>query len=451
MKESFTGGARDVAIDSHNNIIVTGYIASGGYYTIKYSPSGQILWEGGGGAGPAQPPAADFTFTPSNPTRTDFVRFNDRSTGDVTSWQWNFGDGATSNDRNPSHKYSATGTFTVTLTVSGQAGTDTKSKQITVSNAKPVALFTYNPSNPIEGQTISFDASSSYDPDGSIASYSWDFGDDNISSDINPSHQYTVNGIYTVTLTITDNDGTTAFTEKIITINNAGSNIPPVPALEYSPLQPQPGEIVSFNASEIYDPDGSIDVYKWDWGDGTYDEKTIPTVIHTWYEKGEYLVTLQVEDNGSAINTYRFNMKIGGGNPELVISLGVSNIAPFNEDSERAIPIRIYCYNSSASDVTISILENANLTITPITPNINLKNGEEKDFLIKIKVPKLSENLTVGTKTIRIQAIGDNGIKSNIEDIDIIIHKSEGGIPGFAAILAMGAIFVVLLFMKKMK
>ncbi|MEA2054358.1 MAG: PKD domain-containing protein [Candidatus Thermoplasmatota archaeon] len=452
-KEDFTGGAKDVAIDSNNNIIVTGYNEGdrSHYYTIKYSPGGEILWEGGGGEGPAQPPVADFTFTPANPTRADFVHFNDKSTGSVTSWQWDFGDGHTSNDRNPLHKYAATGTFDVTLTVSGPAGTDTKIGHITVSNAKPVADFTYSPLNPIDGQTVSFDASSSYDPDGSIASWSWDFGDGNASDGQSTTHQYTTNKTYTVTLTVTDNDGMTTSTKKFVTVNSEGDNIPPVPALEYSPLQPQPGEIVSFNASESYDPDGSIDIYKWDWGDGTYDEKTIPTVTHTWYEEGEYLVTLQVEDNGSAINTYSFNMKIGGGNPELIISLGVSNIAPFNENSERTIPIKIYCYNFSANNVTISILENANLTIIPITPNINLKNGEEKDFLIRIKVPKLSENLTVGTKTIRIQATGDNGIKSNIEDVDIIIHRSGGGTPGFAALLTIGAIFIALLFMRKIR
>lgn len=143
-------------------------------------------------------------------------------------------------------------------------------------------------------------------------------------------------------------------------------------------------------------------------------------------------------------------MEVGGsGEPKLVISLGVSNIAPFDEDSERTIPVKIYCYNFSASGVTISVIEDDNLTVTAVTPPVNLKDGEEKDFLINVKVPKLGENVTAGTKTIKIRAVDTSGVKSNVETIEIVVHKAGGGMPGFAAILAIAAILAALLFMKK--
>jgi len=455
-KEGFAGGANDIAVDSNNNIIVTGYNKTGGshYFTIKYSPSGDMLWAGGGGSGPAKPPVADFSFTPSNPTRADFVHFYDKSTGTITSWEWKFGDGSTSNDQNPSHKYTDKKTFTVTLTVSGPAGTDTASKQITVSNAQPVPSFTYNPPNPLENQSVSFDASYSTDPDGSISSYSWNFGDGSTGTGKTVQHAYTSGGTYTVTLTVTDNDGESISMQKVITVNAQGENIPPVPGFDYSPSNPSPNEEVFFDASASADPDGIIELYRWDWdSDGKYDEEyTIPTATHTWYEEGRYTVTLQVKDNNDTSNTYSMEVNVGGsGEPKLAISLGVSNIAPFDEDSERTIPIKIYCYNFSANSVTISVLEDDNLTVTPVTPPINLKDGEEKDFLIKIKVPKLSENVTAGIKTIRVQAIDTTGVKSNVETIDIVVHKAGNGTPGFAAILAIAAILVALLFMKKMR
>jgi PKD repeat protein len=73
----------------------------------------------------------------------------------------------------------------------------------------PVASFTYSPLNPLVNETISFDASCCTDSDGTIVSYSWDFGDALTSTSQNPTHVYVKEGIYSVTLTITGNDGLT--------------------------------------------------------------------------------------------------------------------------------------------------------------------------------------------------------------------------------------------------
>jgi PKD repeat protein len=88
-------------------------------------------------------------------------------------------------------------------------------------NKLPVANFTYTPDNPTTADTITFDASSSYDPDGTITSYDWDFGDGNTSSGVITTHRYTTNGTYTVNLTVTDDDGATDSTLKIITVVTA--------------------------------------------------------------------------------------------------------------------------------------------------------------------------------------------------------------------------------------
>ncbi|HDS59478.1 MAG TPA: PKD domain-containing protein, partial [Thermoplasmatales archaeon] len=309
-RENFTGRAMDVAVDKNNNVIVTGYNSADAsrYYTIKYSPTGQVIWTGGGGAAPPEPPEADFTFTPQNPTRADFVRFNDRSTGSVATRQWNFGDGSSSTDTNPVHQFQGIGTYTVTLTVTGSAGTDSVTKTVTVSNAPPAASFTYSPPNPQVGETISFDGSGSSDPDGSIASYSWNFGDEGSTSGRTAQHSYAAEGTYTVTLTVTDNDGDAATATKIVTVNAEGANEPPVPQFSFTPANPQPGQQVSFDASASYDPDGIIELYQWDWeSDGIYhstDESVNPLATHTWPQPGSYNVTLKVTDNNGSSNTY---------------------------------------------------------------------------------------------------------------------------------------------------
>ena len=88
------------------------------------------------------------------------------------------------------------------------------------SNQPPIASFTYYPENPLLGEQITFDASSSYDSDGNITNYEWDFGDGNVTSTTHEilNHSYSEAGNYEVRLTVTDNDEATNSTTKIITV-----------------------------------------------------------------------------------------------------------------------------------------------------------------------------------------------------------------------------------------
>jgi len=83
--------------------------------------------------------------------------------------------------------------------------------EVTYDNSPPTAYFTYSPTYPVVNDTVTFNASTSYDPDGFITSYMWDFGDNNITTVADPiiAHVYSTYANYTVTLTITDNDGLT--------------------------------------------------------------------------------------------------------------------------------------------------------------------------------------------------------------------------------------------------
>ena len=92
----------------------------------------------------------------------------------------------------------------------------------TYPNQPPLASFVYSPAEPHAGETVTFDASASYDPDGSIASYQWDFGDGNVTTVGAPSitHVYENCGNYTVTLTVTDNEGGASSISKAITVIN---------------------------------------------------------------------------------------------------------------------------------------------------------------------------------------------------------------------------------------
>ena len=141
-------------------------------------------------------------------------------------------------------------------------------------------------------------------------------------------------------------------------------------------------------------------------------------------------------DNNVAIN----NITVGEEyNALLAISVGTSNIAPFEEGTSRTIPVTVYCYGVSVNNISLKILDDANLSISHITPNFNLNPGDKFDYLIQIEVLELDENVSLGGKTIVVQAFGDNDIFSNAEMIDILIHKPIEETPGFTTVAVIAA------------
>ncbi|HOU14788.1 MAG TPA: PKD domain-containing protein [Anaerolineae bacterium] len=149
---------------------------------------------------------AAFTAAPVAGAPPLAVTFTDHSSGGVTGWQWNFGDGATSTAQHPSHTYAA-GTYTVTLTVSGANGSASVIRPLYIAaqgaSAAPAADFT---AAPLSGQaplTVVFTDTST----GDIAAWQWAFGDSATSLLQHPTHQYTAPGTYTVTLTVSGAGG----------------------------------------------------------------------------------------------------------------------------------------------------------------------------------------------------------------------------------------------------
>ena len=240
-------------------------------------------------------PTVDFYWEPETPTTSDIVQFWDNSTdpdSDIYNWTWDFGDGSISYERNPVHRYADDGTYNITLFVKDySSGGNSVTKQIIVFNVPPVADFYWTR----EGNSIKF-LDYSYDSDGSIANYTWDFGDGNISYEQNPVHNYSQYGIYYVTLTVKDDDSASNSTTKMI---NTLNEIPYVNFF-WSPLEPTVLDTVQFsdNSSGI---DDELVNWTWDFGDGNISYEQNPT--HKFAEKKTYTVTLTVIDEGYALNT----------------------------------------------------------------------------------------------------------------------------------------------------
>jgi PKD repeat protein len=179
-------------------------------------------------------PKADFSYSQDTAPLT--ISFTDQSTSydEIVSWFWDFGDGQTSTEQNPTHKFPDDGNFNVRLTVTDDDGsTDTISKQVALMNSPPTADFDIVSSEkPTVNEDISFIDQSS-DPDGDIVSWFWDLGDGTNSTAQNVTHRYQALGTYIVSLTITDNDGATDTASKNITIYDV---TPPVTIDDYDGL-----------------------------------------------------------------------------------------------------------------------------------------------------------------------------------------------------------------------
>lgn len=157
---------------------------------------------------PNQAPTASFTSVCDSTVCTFASNGSGDADGSVISYAWDFGDGHTATGSVAGHDFLTSGTRDVTLTVTddeGGQGSVVVSTSVTRTNAAPTASFTGN----CTFLDCTFDATTSGDTDGSIASYAWDFGDGRTDTTAGsaPTHSYTAAGPYTVTVTVTDNDG----------------------------------------------------------------------------------------------------------------------------------------------------------------------------------------------------------------------------------------------------
>ena len=167
-------------------------------------------------------PKASIIYSPTtNLSIRVAINFEDTSIdpdGTLTSWLWDFGDGTTSSEQHPTHTYAEKGTYTVQLSVTDDDGhTDIETLSITIANLDPTADFIFSPETSETGQPISF-TDKSEDPEGELLAYLWDFGDGSTSTKRNPNHSYDKSGSYVVKLTVTDDEGATSTTIKIIDI-----------------------------------------------------------------------------------------------------------------------------------------------------------------------------------------------------------------------------------------
>jgi len=257
-------------------------------------------------------PTALFTYTPERPLVNEIVKFDASASkpngGTIVRYYWDFGDNVSATTENSAitHEYKTVGNFTVYLVVEDSEGLNSTAYSKTLTVIKPPkAEFTYSPSYPIVGDTVTFDASESKPNGGGIIWYYWNFGDgfsENTTAIIT-SHAYTTYGNYTVTLTIKDSEGLSDTASKILCVRQY-----PKATFTYVPALPLINETVTFNATESMPEGGTIIRYEWNFGDGVTAEGVI--VSHAYSTFGTFTITLTVTDSEGLSNTCTRSIRI---------------------------------------------------------------------------------------------------------------------------------------------
>ncbi len=228
---------------------------------------------------------ANFSATPVAGCAPMVVNFTDQSTGNPTIWFWDFGNGSTSIQKNPSITYFSPGVYTVKLVARNATSSDSIVRTGLINvNLPPVVNFGGSSTGGCSPLPVQF-TDSSASTTGNIVSWSWDFGDGGSSTQQNPFHVYRGSGNFTVTLKVTNSIGC----EKLFSRPNYIRLLPtPVAAFTHSITQGcRPPATVTFNNTSLNSGSSS---FFWDFGDGT--TSTMRSPVHSYPNTGVYTVKL---------------------------------------------------------------------------------------------------------------------------------------------------------------
>jgi PKD repeat protein len=225
----------------------------------------------------------------------------------IVNYNWSFGDGEyreVSDRAICSHAYMRHGNYKVNLTaIDEKENSVTNTSVITVNNP-PVPSISWDKESPNIGDEIKFNTKDCED-DGKIVSYLWSFGDGTNATGVSVSHSYTRSGRYNVGLWIKDDDNASSSMQKTININS-----PPIAAFAFDRSYPSKDDIVNFDASRSYDPDGSIKDYQWSYGDGKVENGGSAFSSHRYQRDGNYTIKLTLTDDKNLKDSQSLNISV---------------------------------------------------------------------------------------------------------------------------------------------
>lgn len=235
----------------------------------------------------------------------------------------------------------------------------------------PTAIIIASETNPLVDELVTLDGSSSYDLDGSIVSWSWDFGDSSTASDEIAQHSYSTFGNYTVTLTVEDDEGYTNSTETTIRVKDY-----PIARFACSPANPLVNETIVFDATGSKPEGGSITNYGWDFGDGQKGTGSAPT--HTYITTGAFEVNLTVTDSEGLTNSTMQTITV------TIHNIAITNVAasPNAVKKGATVTIEITASNKGNYTETFTVTAYYNKTKIEIKSVVDMSPGDDQPIII---------------------------------------------------------------------
>lgn len=298
-------------------------------------------------------PVARFTATPVSGDGPLTVQFNDTSIGMLPAnpsdiylsifgnrYFWDFGDGSTSNERNPVHVFQNTSTVTLTVAVMFLPNTSAP-LQITVGPS-PNVDFTASPLTGVAPLTVSFtDVSKGTQP----LSYTWNFGDNStLSHERNPVHLYASAGSFNANLTVTDGNGKT--NSKIRTVH---ATLMPGPVAEFAASPRSGAAPLTVDFIDQSTGEGPL-MYLWSFGDNsTLPDRYLKNPVHTYQIQNNYTVSLTVTDiNNRTGNKVATDFIRVGSSPSPFLPVANFTVSPVTGYP----PLPIQCHDTSTGSPT---------------------------------------------------------------------------------------------------
>ena len=265
-----------------------------------------------------KPPAANFTWTctgQSSPNQCAFDASGSSDDAGIMTYRWDWGNGRSESKASPNvrNTWAAPGVYNVTLTVVDGGGlTSSVTKQVTVASAAnlPPTVSIVSPSTLtgfvfLQGKPVSLSANATDPEDGQLPASSvvWSSSIDGPLGTGSVSTQSLSVGNHVITVAATDSKGAITRASINVTVVAIPADQPPEAFFSYTCSGlPNPHQC-AFDASQSWDDNGIVS-YKWDWGNGRAETKSIPTTRNTWAAAGTYQVTLSVTDAAGQISNF---------------------------------------------------------------------------------------------------------------------------------------------------
>ncbi|HOJ96968.1 MAG TPA: PKD domain-containing protein, partial [Methanospirillum sp.] len=377
---------------------------------------------------PVEPVRAAFSVYPISGDAPLTISCTDKTMGDADTWNWSFGDGGFSSEKNPNHTYNQPGIYTVSLEACGPGGKDSvvKNDLISVlgSGISPELIITAEPAHGTAPLTVTFEKTNVPH----AVSTLWDFGEGNTSNEENPVHTYVIPGVYNVSLTVQDSFGQTRTVTKNEFINVT------------QPIPPPVAKFIS-NSTHGYVPctirftdqsQGEITQWNWSFGDGN--EAHSQDIIHIYNTTGSFYVSLKVsgpggEDTNVAPQPVIVEEIIPTPAPVIVnespVPTGQPQLEEIIENRNISPPTTI---NNTAPTLVTPEITQKKPVLTESVANISLQ-GTEPDYEGPVKEPSPVRSDTISriSPELAHQEMADTQIHAKPRTIPEIFVTNKSG------------------------